>query len=133
MENQKQKLEVYRQNIGQQYAYSKHIIVDQQAQIMSEGKRISPKHQSPKFQSGKVKAIENYRMDNKKAQQMLSFPLTHRQDHGFDNQQSPDRDSPAIVRNVFSLENDQDHQQSVEQTHSEGSDAFDENNIEMPK
>ena len=102
MENQKQKLEVYRQNLGQQYAHSRHIIVDQQAQIMSDRSK-----KSPKVQTGKAQAIQNYKDERKKAEQMLSFPATHRKtETSKDSLRS--RESPTVQRAGFSLENDQD-------------------------
>lgn len=93
---------MYRQNLGQQYAHSRHIIVDQQAQIMSDrGKK------SPKVQTGKAQAIQNYKADRKKAEEMLSFPATHRKtETSKDSLRS--RESPTVQRAGFSLENDQD-------------------------
>lgn len=103
MEHQKQKLEAYRKNIGQQYAHSRHVVVDQQAQIMSERNRNSPKGQN----STKAKAIQKYNQDKQKAEQMLSFPAPPRKtETGKNSVQS--RESPALQRAGFSLENDQD-------------------------
>ena len=62
---------------------------------------------SPKVQTGKAQAIQNYKSERKKAEQMLSFPATHRKtETSKDSLRS--RESPTVQRAGFSLENDQD-------------------------